>query len=275
MPRDAEVLQHRSGRTGRAGRKGTAVMIVPYPRRRRVEGMLRGARINAEWVEVPSAEAIRERDHERLFTTLLQPVESSEDEQQLADRLLEQMSPKDMAIALVQAHRKSLPEPEELIDLSGSGGEAGGRNKPVRREGFDEVVWFRMDIGRRQNADPRWILPVLCRRGHITRNEIGAIRIGQNETLFQVPRAIEGKFRKALARTAQEGTEDESGIHIEPAPNVPAEFERDQAERSPRRPRGNDFQPRNEGWQGKGKRPQLKAGPRPPRAGNRGKPPRG
>ena len=30
LPRDAEALQHRSGRTGRAGRKGTAVLIVPF-----------------------------------------------------------------------------------------------------------------------------------------------------------------------------------------------------------------------------------------------------
>ena len=45
LPRDAEALQHRSGRTGRAGRKGTAILIVPYQRRKRVEGMLRGARI--------------------------------------------------------------------------------------------------------------------------------------------------------------------------------------------------------------------------------------
>ncbi|HZG47243.1 MAG TPA: DEAD/DEAH box helicase, partial [Allosphingosinicella sp.] len=42
LPRDAETLQHRSGRTGRAGKKGTAILIVPYPRRRRVEGVLRG-----------------------------------------------------------------------------------------------------------------------------------------------------------------------------------------------------------------------------------------
>ena len=29
LPRDAEALQHRSGRTGRAGNKGTAILIVP------------------------------------------------------------------------------------------------------------------------------------------------------------------------------------------------------------------------------------------------------
>ena len=46
LPRDAEALQHRSGRTGRAGKKGTAILLVPYQRRRRVEAMLRDARIS-------------------------------------------------------------------------------------------------------------------------------------------------------------------------------------------------------------------------------------
>ena len=88
------------------------------------------------------------------------------------------------------------------------------------RPGFEDIVWFRMDIGRRQNADPRWILPLLCRRGHITRNEIGAIRISANETHFQVPRAIAGKFTSALMRTA--GTEDGGD---QPPPQLLAIFE--------------------------------------------------
>ncbi|MEY4161127.1 MAG: hypothetical protein RLZZ136_1748, partial [Pseudomonadota bacterium] len=70
IPRDAETLQHRSGRTGRAGKKGTAILVVPYPRRRRVEGMLRGARITADWISPPSAEEIRRVDSERLLAKL-------------------------------------------------------------------------------------------------------------------------------------------------------------------------------------------------------------
>ncbi|MDE2564075.1 MAG: DEAD/DEAH box helicase [Sphingomonadales bacterium] len=236
LPRDAEVLQHRSGRTGRAGKKGTAVLIVPFPRRRRVEAMLRGARIDAEWRDAPSAEAIRAQDQARLLETLLEPVEASDEERTLAARLLEHKSAEDIAVALVRAHASRLPQPEDLIDLSArTKPDADGKVRPLHhRDGFDDVVWFRMDIGRRQNADPRWLLPLLCRRGHVTRNEIGAIRIAANETFFQIPRAIEARFRAALARTAVPGSEDESGIAIEPSPETP----RDSARSNQRDQRG-------------------------------------
>ncbi|MDK4806010.1 MAG: DEAD/DEAH box helicase [Novosphingobium aromaticivorans] len=244
VPRDAETLQHRSGRTGRAGRKGTAVLVVPYPRRRRLEEMLRRARIDATWTPVPGAEQIRERDRVRLLEVLLapsDPEDTSEDDAALADTLLEKMEARDIALALVRSHRKALPQPEDLIDLSSEE----GRRQP-RRTGFDDVAWFRMDIGRRQNADPRWLLPLLCRRGHITRNEIGAIRIGMQETFFQVPRAMEERFRAALQKTAREGAEDESGIRIEPSepPREMARTNRRQGN-GPNRPRNDG--PRHDG----------------------------
>ena len=235
VPRDAEVLQHRSGRTGRAGRKGTAVIVVPYPRRRRVEMMLRSAQVEAQWVPVPSAEAIRAQDNERLLEQLLKPLEPGEADEALAATLMERRSPQDIALALVQAYRSRLPEPEDL-------GEQDEPRGPVRREGFDEVQWFRMDIGRRHNADPRWLLPLLCRRGHITRNEIGAIRIGQHETYFQVPIAVAGKFSAAVKRTGNPGAEDESGIRIEASAEAPREVAKgrrgDNAGGPPPRPHG-------------------------------------
>jgi len=219
LPRDAETLQHRSGRTGRAGKKGTAVLLVPYPRRRRVEMMLRGAKINVEWTNPPTADDIRASDRERLVTTLLEPVEIDDEDRVLAQRLIAEKSPEDIAAMLVQAHRARLPEPEELVAATPEAQRAAQVDK--HRPGFDDTQWFAMDIGRRQNADPRWILPLLCRRGHITRNEIGAIRIGANETWFQVPSAIAAKFNAAVQRTASEDGEDESGIRIIPG-NGPA-----------------------------------------------------
>lgn len=215
IPRDAEALQHRSGRTGRAGKKGTAVIVVPYPRRKRVESMLRGAKIQADWREAPTPEDIRRNDHERLLATLLAPVELDEEDRELAARLLTERSAEDIAAALVRAHRAQLPAPEELIAGTHEAQRAAQAER--HRPGFEDVVWFRMDVGRRQNADARWILPLLCRRGHITRNEVGAIRIGQHETWFQVPSAIARKFADAVKRTASPGGEDESGVTIEPS----------------------------------------------------------
>ncbi|MCW1987874.1 UNVERIFIED_ORG: ATP-dependent RNA helicase DeaD [Sphingomonas sp. R1F5B] len=255
VPRDAETLQHRSGRTGRAGRKGTAVLVVPYPRRRRLEEMLRRARIEAEWMPAPGAAQIRERDRERLLEKLLAPVDAEdvlEDDVALADTLMERMEVRDIALALVRSYRSAMPQPEDLIDLSTEEG-----RKATHRTGFDDVSWFRMDIGRRQNADPRWLLPLLCRRGHITRNEIGAIRIGPSETYFQVPKAMEDRFRAALQRTAREGAEDETGIRIEPSepPREMARTNRRQGN-GPNRPR-EGFPPR-----GDGPRPHRKGPPR-------------
>ena len=220
LPRDAETLQHRSGRTGRAGKKGTAVLIVPYPRRRRVDMMLRGAKIAAEWVKPPTPEDIRKNDRERLLSALLEPIEVDEEDRDLAQRLLAERTPEDIAAALVRAHRARMPAPEEMVDQGDRPQQAGPR------PGFEDTIWFRMDIGRRHNADPRWILPLLCRRGHITKNEIGAIRIAANETMFEIPRAAAGKFAAALKRTEGGDPEGEGGVRIEPVQGKPRDAAR-------------------------------------------------
>ena len=223
IPRDGEVLQHRSGRTGRAGRKGTAVLIVPFSRRKRVESMLRHAKINAEWMDAPDREAIKAKDRERLLTKLMEPVEVEEGDRELAQKLLAERTPEQIAAMLVHAHRASMPEPEDLIANTPQARREAQQDR--HRPGFEDIEWFRMDIGRRQNADPRWVLPLLCRRGHITRNEIGAIRIGPNETFFQIPKAIAEKFAAAAQRTAQDG-EDEEPVNIERSATGPREMAR-------------------------------------------------
>jgi ATP-dependent RNA helicase DeaD len=236
LPRDAEALQHRSGRTGRAGKKGTAILLVPYPRRRRVEMMLRGARIEAEWRRAPTAGEVHAQDRERLIAAITAPVEGDDEDRVLAARVQADMSADQIALALVQAHRAKMPGVEDLLDSSVGAPE----KRSVKREGFDDTVWFRLNIGRRQNADVRWILPLLCRRGHVTKNEVGAIKIGQHETLFDVPRHAAARFAAAVKRTAHEQPDD--GVLIEAMASSPRNQARDNARlaRAPRAdgPRG-------------------------------------
>ena len=213
LPRDAEALQHRSGRTGRAGRKGTAVLIVPFRRRRNVEVMLRNARIDAEWLDPPSPEQVRVKDRERLLASLSVEVEPDEEDRLLADQLMSNLSPQAIAAALVRTLRTNLPAPEDIL---ASGGRDGGRSEDSGpRAGFEGSVWFRMNAGRRHNADPRWLLPLICRYGHVGRNDIGAIRVAANESYFEVTQRAAPGFLKALRR-ATIAPEDE-GLIIEQA----------------------------------------------------------
>jgi ATP-dependent RNA helicase DeaD len=62
------------------------------------------------------------------------------------------------------------------------------------------VVWFRIGIGRERNADPKWLLPLLCRRGGVTRKEIGKILISPRETRFQVAASAAAEFEARARR---------------------------------------------------------------------------
>jgi ATP-dependent RNA helicase DeaD len=209
LPRDAEALQHRSGRTGRAGRKGTAVLIVPFQRRKRVEAMLRGARIDAEWISVPSAPSIRTKDRERLLTALSAPVELDDEDKELAGQLMEQLAPEAIVAALIRSLKTDLPAPEDILGSD----RRDDRGEGAPRAGFEGATWFRLNAGRRHNADPRWLLPLICRYGHVTRTEIGAIRLAQHESYFQVSERATAGFIKALRR-AKIAPEDQ-GLVIE------------------------------------------------------------
>ncbi len=211
LPRDAEALQHRSGRTGRAGRKGIAVLIVPFRRRRNVETMLRNARIEAEWIDPPLSEQIRAKDQERLLETLMAPVEPDEEDRLLAGRLMEQLPPEAIAAALVRSLRADLPAPEDIL---ASGGRD-DRGEPGPRAGFEGSTWFMINAGRRHNADPRWLLPLICRYGHVNRGEIGAIRVAANESYFEVTQRATPGFIKALRRAVI--APEDQGLLIEQA----------------------------------------------------------
>lgn len=228
LPNDAETLLHRSGRTGRAGKKGLCTLIVPFNRRRKADALLGAAKLKVTWDTAPTAEEIHARDQERFLASPIFAGPASEEDAALVGALQAGRTAEEIALALVRMHRAQLPEPEDLAEDTGPpprrndwgrGGERFERGserkymprdrdngadtddqrrraRPVRDHGRD-MVWFRVDIGRERNADPRWLLPLLCRAGDVTKAEVGAIRIFDRDTRFQIAAEFADKFADA------------------------------------------------------------------------------
>ncbi|MGY3452196.1 DEAD/DEAH box helicase [Bradyrhizobium sp. USDA 4353] len=255
LPNDPEVMQHRSGRTGRAGRKGVSVLLVPPARRRRAEALLKLAGIEAEWGAAPQAEEIRKLDQERMLQDSVLTEEATAEDLALAQALLAERSPEDIAAALVRLYRTRLPSPEDILDPGEDRGRSrpdrGAREKPVRgeerapaprtkggkpsRHGMGEPsVWFRAAIGRRKNAEARWLLPMICRRGGIDKQDIGAIKISDTTTEFEIAARVADSFAANIRRPDKEDT-----IRIEPLGAAPAEqqgaTEKPRPDKPPRR----------------------------------------
>lgn len=217
LPNDSESLQHRSGRTGRAGRKGVSVLLVPPFRRRRTEDQLRGLGIAVAWSGPPTAEEIRKLDHDRMLHDPLITEEPNEEDAAAGLALLAAHPAEHLAAALVRLYRAGLPAPEEVSD---PGVARAARERAADRDFAGGPgagsVWFRLTVGRRNNADPKWLLPLICRRGNVTRKDIGIIRIFDDETAFEVSQAAADRFARA-ARKA-----DGDDVIIEPLPGDPA-----------------------------------------------------
>ncbi|MDX2234670.1 MAG: DEAD/DEAH box helicase [Hyphomonadaceae bacterium] len=237
LPVNRDTLLHRSGRTGRAGRKGLSVLLAPHTRRRQAERLLDHARVDAIWTDPPTPEEIRARDVERLVKSPIFDAELSDDDQIIARALTAAHTPERIASAFARFYREQLPAPEDLIDTAPMQVERPARGERGDRFGDGvPMVRFRMNAGRFNNADPRWLIPLICRLGHVTKREIGAIRIFERETMVEIAEPVAGRFMAALRRA------DDPEVRIEPMDDAMAR-PAGRSERPPSRPRP----PRSEG----------------------------
>ncbi|MGR3465043.1 DEAD/DEAH box helicase [Limimaricola sp.] len=191
LPSNSETLLHRSGRTGRAGRKGVSALIVPMKARKKAERLLGTAKLSADWTVPPSAEDILAADEARLLDDPIWGAEVAEDAKVFAAKLVQRHAPETIAAAYLALYRARRSAPEELLPPD---------TKPQKRPAaaFGPGKWFSLSVGRTERAEARWLLPLLCRAGDISKDAIGAIRIQDNETFVEIAEASVPGFLRAI-----------------------------------------------------------------------------
>ncbi|QMU56771.1 MAG: DEAD/DEAH box helicase [Boseongicola sp.] len=210
LPTNQDTLLHRSGRTGRAGRKGISALIVPPAAQKKAQRLLGWAKLKAEWDTAPSAEEVSAKDDARMLASSdwTDPVEPSN--AATVNDVVERFSPEQIAAAYVRLYRERRSAPEELVDPSTPA-------KP--RQAFGPSVWFSLEGGHNANAEPRRLLPMLCKMGNISREDVGAIRIQKDASFIELRQSAVKGFLSAVGP----GMALENGakiIQMKDAPNL-------------------------------------------------------
>jgi ATP-dependent RNA helicase DeaD len=223
LPENTESLTHRSGRTGRAGKKGTSMVIADMVERRKAERLLSGGRINVPWTAPPNADDVRRALEERLVEELVAEAHAHPPAEgapavappagvsaALADRLRAVLPERVLVSLLLAREARRLPQAMQLspVELDRKGPKLPGRDRPApdgRPEPppgrtWQKAVIFRVNLGADANAEPGWLLPLICRRGGVTRREIGAIRVGPNSSTFEIADEAARQFAEAASR---------------------------------------------------------------------------
>ncbi len=260
LPTNPDTLLHRSGRTGRAGQKGVSALIVPVNARRRAERLLESARITASWAKPPSADEVTRRDEERLLADGAFDEPLRDDEGAIVQALLDRHGAERLAAAFLRQFRAGRSAPEELSEVfAADDRRKGWRDGPAPlredtapvRPDFPDGRWFSLSVGRKQNAEPRWLIPMLCRQGGLSKRQIGAIRLQPQETFVEL--SAEGAER-LLAAIGPDRTLEKS-IRVKPLTGTPdfsqppsdkAEFARKRAAQGPER-ESSELKPKHKG----------------------------
>lgn len=193
LPSNPDTLLHRSGRTGRAGRKGTSVLIVPPAEIRKAQRVLQGAKLVVEWGKAPSAEEVQAREDQRVVEHP-QFSEGVGEEGEMATALLDRWGAETVAAAFIRMWREGRSAPEVLSDSLPPPAPLA----PRERGEFGPSVWFKVSVGHSGRAEARWLLPKICDAGGIAKDGIGAIRVQQDVTYVQIAAPLAERFGATL-----------------------------------------------------------------------------
>lgn len=216
LPDDVENYTHRSGRTGRAGKKGTSLSIIHTRERSKVRNIEKI--IGKEFVvgTLPSAEEICKK---QLFKTMDSILETDVDEEQIAPyvadikRQFEYIDKEDIIKKIVTVtfgrfldYYKNAPEIEKPStsrskggDGRGSRGEGKGYRERSRGPRQAEAGFTRLfiNLGKTDGFYPGEVMQFINK--HVQgRQEVGHIDLLQKQSYVEVPEKDAKKVMNAL-----------------------------------------------------------------------------
>jgi ATP-dependent RNA helicase DeaD len=208
IPYDTEAYVHRIGRTGRAGRKGDAILFVAPRERRMLRAIEHATGQPITPMQLPSREAVADRRVAQFKQLISETLES----QDLAfyESLVEDYQSEhnvglgEIAAALVYLTQKERPlRPEGPADKAppaefapGSGERREPRaakpraeRKPLR-DAEAGMVRYRLEVGRGHGVQPKNIVGAIANEAGLDSKDIGYIQLYDDYSTVDLPEGM-------------------------------------------------------------------------------------
>lgn len=223
LPHDTEAYVHRIGRTGRAGREGTAITFVGGREMRRIQWLERATGQRIESIALPDEKALRAHRDERFKSRAVEALsgEASTAQRALVEELIAQgYDPVDLAAAFVQLARadeapiRPLPRQDARREDRNDRNDRGGRNEraprgergPRRERGPREgMTRYRVAVGHREGIKPGQLVGALANEGGVEGARIGRIDIRQSFSTVELPNNLPSATLAKMARARVAG----------------------------------------------------------------------
>src|SRR5690606_19886806 len=147
----------------------------------------------------PTIAEIDRHNHDQMLARARQIAAPEEAETALVAELRALLTPEQLAAAYLRRELASRPAAEAASEERippihakparkrfDDDGPREPREPREKRAPMQGGRWFVLPLGRKQRADPKWLLPLICKAGDVVKQDIGSIKIGELETRFEI-----------------------------------------------------------------------------------------
>jgi ATP-dependent RNA helicase DeaD len=198
LPQEAEYYVHRIGRTGRAGNTGLAITFITPRQRGKLKDIENLTRSKLTKMALPTESEMRQLQLSQIRMQMNELL--LKDVHPAISQLLEEMkwmgySYKDMAEALAS----NLLKTSSLEVLN----KAPEENSLVIKS--DATSWIVLNVGHDQEINAAHVVSAIAEVSGLSGNNIGKIKIDQDETFVEIPKEVDKKVVKALKKQTIKG----------------------------------------------------------------------
>ena len=233
LPDQLESYTHRSGRTGRAGKKGVSLAFINPREGRKIQALERKINVKFEQVEVPDIQTIQQ-GRLKNWSDSIKNVDVDDRSEKLFESVKHEfdgLSKDDVLKRIISSQLENLILSGEELDLNESIG-----GSPDRRDKSKFNRYF-INLGSIDGMNKNEVVSFVSDVGQINKKFVGSVELKQNHSYFE----LDKRYDKGVATRFKKVTFNGRDIRMNRDNDVPQEKKSKKKVRSERNASRKDF----------------------------------